>query len=299
LYTIEKLARLKENGIGSVQSVFVTDDKGRLLKSIPIDDLILEKNERTFDEILEKFSQSYFVTSHDSVDSVVNIIEKYDLTTLAVVDRMGHLIGRITHDDVVDIMQERATQQIYNLNKINADEHISEDFSKTSKTRATWLTINLINAILASVVIGIFETTLHEIVALAVLMPIVANMAGTASVQTMTVVVRQMALGEINFNDIRPIFIKEINIATLNGLLFGFLSAIAAQVWFGNHLISISIGLSMFISFVSAGILGALVPMGLKKLKLDPAVASSVVVITSVDIIGFFSFLWLAEIIML
>jgi len=212
---------------------------------------------------------------------------------------MGHLIGRITHDDVVDIMQSQATKQIYNLNKIDADEEIQENFSKTSKTRATWLTINLINAIMASLVIGIFETTLEEIVALAVLMPIVANMAGTASVQTMTVVVRQMALGEINFNDIRPIFIKEINIATINGVLFGLMSAGVAQIWFENHLISLAIGLSMFISFISAGVLGALVPMGLKKINLDPAVASSVVVITIVDIIGFFSFLWFAELIVL
>ena len=299
LYAIEKLARLKENGIGSVQSVFVTDNTGRLLKSIPIDDLILEKNERTFDEILEKFPQSYFVTSHDSVDSVVNIIEKYDLTTLAVVDRMGHLIGRITHDDVVDIMQERATQQIYNLNKINADEHIAEDFSKTSKTRAIWLTINLVNAIIASLVIGLFSHTIETVVALAVLMPIVANMAGTASVQTMTVVVRQMALGEIEFHDLKPIFIKEINIATINGLLFGSLGAVMAYVRFSDYLLSISIALAMVISFISAGILAVVVPMVLKKVNLDPAIASSVVVLTLVDIIGFFSFLWLAEIIML
>ena len=299
LYAIEKLARLKENGIGSVQSVFVTDNTGRLLKSIPIDDLILEKNERTFDEILEKFPQSYFVTSHDSVDSVVNIIEKYDLTTLAVVDRMGHLIGRITHDDVVDIMQERATQQIYNLNKINADEHIAEDFSKTSKTRAIWLTINLVNAIIASLVIGLFSHTIETVVALAVLMPIVANMAGTASVQTMTVVVRQMALGEIEVHDLKPIFIKEINIATINGLLFGSLGAVMAYVRFSDYLLSISIALAMVISFISAGILAVVVPMVLKKVNLDPAIASSVVVLTLVDIIGFFSFLWLAEIIML
>jgi magnesium transporter len=299
LYAIEKLGKLKESGIGSVQSVFITDDIGRLLKSIPIDDLILEKNEKTFDEILDKFPPSYFVTSHDSVDTVVNTIEKYDLTTLAVVDRKGHLIGRITHDDVVDIMQKRATQQIYNLNNINADEHIAEDFSKTTKNRALWLTINLMNAVVASLVIGIFEHTLEAIVALAVLMPIVANMAGTASVQTMTVIVRQMGIGEITYNNLKPILKKEINISIINGLLFAVLSFSIAQIWFHEILISIAIGLSMFISFLSAGILGTTVPMFLKKLNLDPAIASSVVVITLVDIIGFFSFLGIAEIIML
>ncbi|MBC8236801.1 MAG: magnesium transporter [Helicobacteraceae bacterium] len=298
-YAIEKLAKLKKEGIGTVQSVFVVNEVGKFITAISMDDLILEKPGQIFLEIVDKFSNTYSIASHESIDNVVNMIEKYDLTTLAVVDRKGHLIGRITHDDVVDIMQSQATKQIYNLNKIDADEEIQEKFSKTSKTRATWLTINLVNAILASLVIGIFETTLKEVVALAVLMPIVANMAGTASVQTMTVVVRQMALGEISFNDIRPIFIKEVNIAALNGILFGLLSAGAAQVWFENQLISLAIGLSMFISFISAGVLGALVPMGLKKLNLDPAVASSVVVITAVDIIGFFSFLWFAELIIL
>ena len=298
-YAIEKLGKLKKNGIGTVQSVFVTDDVGKLIKSISLDDLILEKNEQTFDEILQKYPESYLVNSHDSVDNVVNMIEKYDLTTLAVVDRKGHLIGRITHDDVIDIMQQRATQQIYNLNKINADEHIAEDFSKTSKTRAVWLTINFVNAIIASLVIGLFSHTIETIVALAVLMPIVANMAGTASVQTMTVVVRQMALGEIEFSDIKPIFIKEINIAFINGILFGSLGAIMAYVRFEDYLISIAIALAMIISFISAGILAVVVPMVLKKINLDPAVASSVVVLTLVDIIGFFSFLWIAQIIML
>ncbi len=298
-YAIEKLGKLKEKGIGTVQSVFVTDNTGRLIKSISIDDLILEKTDKTFDEILEKYPESYSVISHDSVDNVVNIIEKYDLTTLAVVDRKGHLIGRITHDDVIDIMQKRATQQIYNLNKINADEHISEEFSKTSKTRAVWLTINLVNAIIASLVIGLFSHTIETIVALAVLMPIVANMAGTASVQTMTVVVRQMALGEIEFSDIKPIFIKEINIAAINGLLFGSLGAVMAYVRFENWLLSLSIALAMLISFLCAGVLAVVVPMVLKKVNLDPAVASSVVVLTLVDIVGFFSFLWLAQVIML
>jgi magnesium transporter len=196
-------------------------------------------------------------------------------------------------------MQERATKQLYNLNKLDENEELQENFSKTTKTRATWLTINLLNAILASLVIGIFEEALDAIVALAVLMPIVANMAGTASVQTMTVIVRQMSLGEISISNLKPILSKEINISILNGILFAVLSFGITQMWFNNTLISVSIGLSMFVSFVSAGILGTTVPMVLKKFNIDPAVASSVIVITLVDIIGFFSFLWFAELIAL
>jgi len=296
---LKKLALLKAKGIGRVESLFVTDEHDKLLKSIFIDDLILEAPQDTFSDIIDKFPHPHLVSSDENLDYVLKIIEKYDLSVLAVVDRQGHLIGRITHDDVVDRIQEKATQQIYNLNKLHADEEIQENFSKTSSSRAIWLSINLVNAIIASLVIGLFESTIETIVALAVLMPIVANMAGTASVQTMTVVIRQMGLGEINFHDIRPILFKEMNMAMLNGLLFALLSSGVAQLWFGNHLISISIGLSMFMSFVLAGVLGATVPMLLKKVGLDPAVASSVVVITLVDIIGFFSFLWFAELIVL
>ena len=296
---LQKLAELKAKGIGRVQTLFVTDAHDKLLKSIFMDDLILEETQKKFSDFIGKFPHPHVVSSHESIDYVLQMTEKYDLSVLAVVDRRGHLIGRITHDDVVDSMQDRSTQQIYNLNKLHADEEIEESFTKTSKTRAIWLSVNLVNAIMASLVIGMFESTLEAIVALAVLLPIVANMAGTASIQTMTVVVRQMGIGEINFKDIRPILMKEMTMATLNGLLFALLSIGVAQVWFGNYLISIAIGLSMFVSFAFAGVLGATVPMLLKKVGLDPAIASSVVVITLVDIIGFFSFLWFAELIVL
>ncbi|CAA6811739.1 MAG: Unknown protein [uncultured Sulfurovum sp.] len=296
---LEKLAVLKQGGIGRVESLFVTDEHDKLLKTIFMDDLILENRENKFSDFMHKFPHPHLVSAHENMDYALKMIEKYDLSVLAVVDRRGHLIGRITHDDMVDTLQEKATQQIYNLNKLHADEEIEESFKKTSQTRAIWLSINLFNAILASLVIGLFEETLETIVALAVLMPIVANMAGTASVQTMTVVVRQMGLGEINFNDIRPILIKEMSMAVLNGLFFAFLSMAVAYLWFAQPLIAYAIGLSMFVSFVCAGVLGATVPMLLKKLSLDPAIASSVVVITLVDIIGFFSFLWFAEMLVL
>jgi len=296
---LKKLALLKSKGIGRVEGIFVTDEQNKLLKTIFMDDLILENPEDKFSTFMEKLPHPYVVSSHDSIDDALKMIEKYDLSVLAVIDRRGHLIGRITHDDVVDRMQERATKQIYNLNKLHANEEIEERFSKTSRSRAIWLSINLVNAVIASLVIGLFESTIEAIVALAVLMPIVANMAGTASVQTMTVVIRQIGLGEINFKDIRPILFKEMKMAVLNGLFFGLLSFGVAELWFGNYLISIAIGLSMFVSFVFAGVLGAIVPMLLKKVGFDPAIASSVVVITLVDIIGFFSFLWFAELIVL
>ncbi|UFH59769.1 magnesium transporter [Sulfurovum mangrovi] len=295
----EILSKLKKEGLGTVQSLFVTDERGKFIKTIPIDDLFLENPSQTFEEIIDRYPESYSVLAHESIDKVIERISKYDLTTLAVLDNTGYLLGRITHDDVVDAVQQSATQQIYNLSRLHETEEIQESFLKSTETRSVWLGINLVNAIVASLVIGIFEDTLSSMVALAILLPIVANMAGTASVQTMTVIIRQMALGNINFALLRPIFIKEFSISVSNGVIFGTASGIAAQVWFGNTDISIAIGLSMFVSLILGGVLGTTVPMMLKRMNFDPAVASSVIVITALDIIGFFSFLWFAELIAL
>jgi len=295
----EILAGLKREGLGTVQSVYVTDERGKFIKAIPIDDLLIEKPDQTFDHIIDRYPESYSVLAHESIDKVIESVSKYDLPTLAVLDNKGYLLGRITHDDVVDAVQKSATQQIYNLSRLHEAEEIQESFLKSTETRSIWLGINLLNAIVASLVIGIFEEVLSVMVALAILLPIVANMAGTASVQTMTVIIRQMALGNINFELLRPIFKKELSISLTNGLLFGTASGIAAQVWFGNGNISVAIGLSMFVSLVLAGVLGTTVPILLKRMNFDPAVASSVIVITALDIIGFFTFLWFAELIAL
>jgi magnesium transporter len=298
-YAIEKLGRLKQQGIGKVQNVFVVDEKGRFIKSISIDDLILESHQSKFEDILGKYSDDYHITSHDNIDEVISMIEKYDLISLAVVDRMGHLIGRITHDDVIDIMQERATKQIYNLNSIDENEEIQEGVIKTTRNRGKWLLLNLVNVTLASVVIGLFEDTLHAVVALAVLMPIVANMAGTSASQTMTVIVRQIGLGEIKTQDLFPVLKKELIISSINGFALGIVAMVISQIRYEDGLVSLAIGAAMFVSFLFASVIGTSIPIMLKKLNFDPAVVSSVFVLTLVDMIGFFSFLWFSKLIIL
>jgi len=290
---------LKQKNIGSVHNLYVTDETGKFINTIELDDLLLEEKEAFLDDIIKKLPTPHSVTEHDAIEKALETIEKYDIASLAVVDAKGMLLGRITHDDALDVTQKRATQQMYNLNKVSQSEELHESFGKTTQTRTLWLSINLFNAIIASLVIGIFEETLTAVIALAVLMPIVANMAGTASVQTMTVTVRQMALGQISFHRLKPVFVKEITMAVINGIWFGIISAIVAQIWFEQTPIAVSIGLSMFVSFLFAGILGTSVPLLIKKAGFDPAVASSVIVITLIDIIGFFSFLSFAEIIVL
>jgi magnesium transporter len=221
-------------------------------------------------------------------------MKRYDLHVLPVINKHGRLLGRITHDDILDHIQEDATRQIYGLSQVHPEEEIEESATETGKDRALWLSLNLVNATLVSMVIGFFEHTLQQVVALAVLMPIVANMAGTASMQTLTVIVRQMALGNLSWGDASPALFKEVKIAFFNGIFFSVLATIISYVWFSSWYIGAVMAASMFVTFVFAGILGAYVPVGLKALKIDPAIASSVIVITLVDVIGFFSFLWFA-----
>ena len=207
-------------------------------------------------------------------------------------------MGRITSDDILDVIEESATDQIYQLAGVDDDfEH--DDLITTAKKRGTWLFINLGTAILASIVIGLFDETIQAFVALAVLMPIVASMGGNAGTQTLAVMVRQMALGEISFDHSKEPIKKEVTISLINGSIFAVLIGIIAYFWFNIPLLGVVIGLSMIINLFSAGFFGALIPLTLQKFNIDPAVASTVLLTTVTDIVGFFSFLMLAKIILL
>lgn len=294
--SLRRLRRIKAEGrLTGVQEVFVVDSQKRLLRVVPLAELILFPVRRRYSDLVGDFPEPFTVRADQPAEEAVRAIERYDLTSLPVVDRKGHLLGRVTHDDAVDVIQDLATEQMYALSKVSGEEELHATAVETGKSRALWLTINLGNAILASLVIGLFEDALSALVALAVLMPIVANMAGTASVQTLTVMVRQMALGELTTRNALAIVTKELNISVVNGILFGLLSMAVSYVWFGSLAVGMAMALAMFISFLCAGIIGAGTPVLLKRVGIDPAVASSVIVITLVDIIGFFSFLGLAE----
>ncbi len=205
---LRKLRELKSQGVGVVQYLFIVDQNDKLLKMISIDDLILEDMNSSLSDIVDKYPVSHAVVSHDPIDFVLKVFEKYDMSTLPVVDRMGHLIGRITHDDILDAMQDSATKQIYAINKIHQDEELHDTYITTAKRRANWLFLNLINATMASIVIGLFEKTIDAVITLAILLPIVGNMAGSASVQTMTVIVRQMAISTWCLTILGIFFIK-------------------------------------------------------------------------------------------
>jgi len=299
---IKRFAQLREENIlENVQNLFITEENGKLKYSIGLDDLLIFDFKKTFKEIIEAHKESFepkIARTRQDIHDVVHCIEEFNLGVMPVVDSKGILVGRITSDDVYDIINEKATEQMYNLAGVDDDAE-DDAILKAGKTRAFWLTINLFTAILASIVISMFEDSLQTLVALAVLMPIVASMGGNAGTQSLTVVVRQLALGEIPEGDGMRIIKKEVIISLLNGLFFAVLVGIVASVWFDKWMLGVVIALSMLINLFAAGFFGAFIPLLLKRLQVDPAIGSTVLLTTITDVVGFLSFLGLATAILL
>ena len=296
---IARLKRLKEEDeIENVHQLYIVNDEHRLVATVALEDMILMDFDRTFREQLGT-KAFRAVKATDDIDEVATIFEQYDVSVLPVIDHDSRLVGRITSDDIYDVIEERATEQIYNLAGVNDDVEQEEDIRGVFKNRAGWLFINLLTAILASAVIGLFDATIAAYVPLAILMPIVASMGGNAGTQTLTVMVRQMALGEIEFGNARSALYKEIAISLLNGLLFALVMGVIAWMWFKQPLLGVVIGMAMIINLFIAGFFGASIPLVLKRLNIDPAVGSTVLLTTATDVFGFFSFLGLAKVILL
>ena len=300
---IKRFARLrKENEVENVQNLFITDKDHKLKYAVGLDDLLIFDFSKTIIENIEASEESFEpikAVDTEDIKEVVHIFEEYDISVLAIVNEDGVLLGRITSDDIYDIINEHATEQMYNLAGVDDEAEEDEEILPAGKKRATWLGLNLITAIAASLVIGLFSQTIESMVALAVLMPIVASMWGNAGTQTLTVVVRQLALGDISQGDAMRIIRKEVAIALLNGLLFAIIIGAIAAIWFDTGMLGVVIGLSMIINLFMAGFFGATIPLLLKRLNVDPAIGSTVILTTVTDVVGFFSFLALAKAILL
>jgi len=301
--SIKRFSKLrKSNEVENVHNFFITSKDNILLYSIDLDDLLTFDFTKTFRENIKESDENYEpITAYDTDDikDVVNWFKEYDLYVMPIITKDNKLIGRITSDDIHDIISEHATEQMYNLAGVNDDAEEDEDVVKASKKRATWLGLNLITAIVASLIIGLFSDTINSIVALAVLMPIVASMGGNAGTQTLTVVVRQLTLGDISTTDAKRIILKEVSISLLNGFLFAIIIGIIARLWFNIENLGFVIGLSMIVNLLMAGFFGATIPLFLEKMNVDPAIGSTVILTTVTDVVGFFSFLGLATIILL
>jgi len=300
---IKRFAKLrKENSLENVQNLFIVNEENKLRYTVGLDDLLIFDFSKTLQDNLENSGDSFEPKSaqdKENIKNVVHYFEAYDLSVMPIINNYGVLVGRITSDDIYDIIQDEATEQMYNLAGVNDDAEDEHEVLNAGKKRATWLSLNLFTAIIASFIIGIFADTLESMVALAVLMPIVASMGGNAGTQSLTVVVRQLALGDISQGDAMRIIRKEVTIALGNGIFFAIIMGIIATIWFNIPMLGVVIALSMLINLFMAGFFGATIPLLLKKMNIDPAIGSTVILTTVTDIVGFFSFLGLATYILL
>jgi len=303
---IERFRGLKADGeLENIYTLFILDENNGLQKAIGLEDIILFDFSKTFEEILESSKVIYkpvFGVDSDNIDVIIKLFEDNDVSVLPIVNENGKFVGRITSDDIYDLIQENATEQIYNLAGVDDNAEEEQGIWEAGRKRNMWLFLNLLTAITASFVIGQFESTLQSFVALAVLMPIVASMGGNAGTQTLTVVVRQLALGDIELKNTKSTIKKEVIISLANGFIFAIAMGLIASFWFadkGGMRLGVVIGLSMVINLLSAGFFGATIPLILKKINFDPAVGSTVLLTTVTDIVGFLSFLGLASLILL
>lgn len=275
----------------SFYQIYVVDPGFKLLGTVHLDKILRTRRDEQVTSIMEE--TRYAIEATEDQEEVARTFERYNLVSAAVVDDNERLVGVMTFDDIVDVIQEEAEEDFMAMAGVG-DEEISDNVLTTARSRLTWLVVNLGTAILASLVIALFEDTIEAMVALAVLMPIVASMGGNAGTQTMTVAVRGIATQELTTRNMWRILNREVLVSFFNGVVLAILIGVAAWMWFGNSGLGVVIGGAIVINMVFAGLSGLLIPMALDKVNVDPAIASSVFVTTVTDVVGFFAFLGIA-----
>ena len=271
--------------------IFVVSPQYKLMGYVQLDRLLRSSRKTGIQEILEENIRP--IEAEMDQEEAAYIFQQYDLVSAAVVDEAGRLVGVMTIDDIVDVINQEADEDIKRLAGVG-DEELSDSVMEIARSRFLWLFINLATAILASVIIGLFDATIEQMVALAVLMPIVASMGGNAGTQTMTVAVRALATKDMDSYNTRRTIMRETLVGLINGLAFALLIGLVAAWWFGNFDLGIIIGIAMIFNMMCAALAGILIPILLDRFDLDPAISSSVFVTTVTDVVGFFAFLGLA-----
>ncbi|MEK9649595.1 MAG: magnesium transporter [Gammaproteobacteria bacterium] len=294
-HTIEvvfRYLRAKRDLPLNTDKIFVVSKDDQYLGELPISKMLVSEPSLTVRELMETDKKPINASTPDT--EVARLFEQDDLISAAVVDDNQRLLGRITVDDVVDVIIEDADQNFIGMAGIDEDTFAPP--GRAAKSRVLWLTINLATAFLASATINIFQESIDKLVYLAILMPIVASMGGVAATQTLTIFIRGMSLQQINSTNISWLFKREIAVSIINGIVLSIIIGAITYYWFEDALISVLICVAMSINLVAAVIAGVFVPTLLRSLNQDPAVAGSVVVTTVTDVVGFFSFLGLATI---
>ncbi len=280
----------------TIYYVYVVDYSRRLIGFVSLEDLIMGRPDHHVADIMNRNVIS--VRVDDDIEHVVGEMRHYDFLAMPVVDGDQRLVGIITYDDVFDVMTEEATEDMYLLANLDTDEKITSPLSRSVKLRVPWLLINLGTALLAAFTVSRFSETIASYVALAALMPIIAGMGGNAGTQSLTVVVRALALGEISVRGNWRVLLKEVGVGLFSGMICGLVMGGIALFWHRNVWLSLILWMAMTVNLVIAGLFGALIPITLRKLKLDPALGSSIFVTTATDVGGFLTFLGLSTLLL-
>ncbi|MBO8086856.1 MAG: magnesium transporter [Marichromatium sp.] len=295
--TLLRYLRLREDLPPNTDKFFVIDRKQHYQGVLRTRRVLTARPETLVSELMETDFEP--VPADQPSDAVARRFEEEDLSSAPVVDADGRLLGRITVDDVVDVIREQAAHAIMGMAGLDEETDMFAPVLASSRRRAVWLGINLITAFLAAWVIGLFEGTLQQVVALAVLMPIVASMGGIAGSQTLTLVIRGLATGQLGGGNTRILLLKEAGIGLLNGLLWALVVAALAILWFGDWAIGGIIAVAILLNLLCAALSGVAIPLLMRRFGIDPALAGSVVLTTVTDIVGFFAFLGLATVVLL
>jgi len=276
----------------TAQSLYVVDDHEHLIGSLPLRRLIIADPSTPVGLLRQEEPVS--VRPETDQEEVAQLVAKYDLVAVPVVDQDHRLLGVISVDDVIDIIREEATEDIQRFGGAAGDETVFDPAAAVFAKRLLWRLVNLATAILAASVIGLFEGSIRELATLAIFMPIVASMGGISTTQTATVVIRGIALGDMTTAHVWRVFWKEVNLGVTTGLANGLVMGLIAYLWKGQVLLAVIIAVALVINMLVAAAVGVVIPLLLKSFRADPAIASSVIITTFTDVCGFFSFLGLA-----
>jgi magnesium transporter len=299
--TVEECQRLlrgkvEEGSPDMISYLYVTDANSKLAGIVSLRDLVFRHPGRHIEEIMNRDVKHVWVD--DDREKIAQLFEHYHYMALPVLDREGKLVGIVVANQVIDVLQKEATEDMQLMVGLSGEEHALTPWRKSIRGRLPWLCVNLATAFLAAAVVGIFEETIAAWTALAIFLPIVAGQGGNAGAQTLTVIIRDMALGELSPGDGRKALVKESLLGLLNGLVIGLIVGVISYLWKGSAILGVVVGVAMVLNMLAAALSGVLVPYTLKALKIDPALASSILVTTVTDVAGFFFFLGLAALAM-
>jgi len=293
--TVIRYLRLLRKMPNDTDKVFVVDRSYKYLGSIHISTLLTNEAEQNINPLINKTLKP--ISADMPEKEVAHLFEQRNLISAPVVDENNQLIGRITIDDVVDVIRDEAEHSVMSMAGLDEEEDVFAPVMQSSKRRSVWLGVNLITVFIAVFFIGLFEATLQEKIALAILMPVVASMGGIAGTQTLILVTRGIATGRVTSSNLKVLMNKEVAIGFLNGIIWSVVIALATYFWFEDVMLSLVIALAVIVNLIFAAFSGAFLPSLLIKFKIDPALAGGVILTTITDVIGFVAFLGLASLV--